>query len=74
MGINVLNKKAILEFITTDVYLDIPDLMMQLSSAGKLVDCYQSKCTWLDIGRVDDYQLATELFETKRELFLKKQI
>lgn len=73
MGINVLNKKAIYEFITPDAYLDIPDLMMQLSSAGKLVNCYQSKCTWLDIGRVDDYQLATELFETKREFFLKKQ-
>jgi NDP-mannose synthase len=72
MGINVLNKQAVLEFITPDVYLDIPDLMMQLSSAGKLVNCYQEECTWLDIGRVDDYQLATELFETKRDLFLKE--
>jgi hypothetical protein len=26
---------------------------------------------WLDIGRADDYHVAIEKFETKRDVFLK---
>jgi len=70
MGINVLNKSSIIEHINPNEYLDIPDLMMQLSIAKKIVKCYSEECHWLDIGRVDDYQKATDFFESNKALFL----
>ncbi|MGD2119004.1 MAG: sugar phosphate nucleotidyltransferase [Chromatiales bacterium] len=71
MGINVFNRDAITDLVQPNTYLDIPDLMMQLSAAGKTVNCHRQACDWLDIGRVDDYQLATDLFESDRARFLK---
>jgi NDP-mannose synthase len=69
MGINVLNKELIKDYIKPNEYLDLPDLMMQLSDSGKLVNCYKEKCDWLDIGRLEDYQKATDFFELNRKLF-----
>jgi len=71
MGINVLNKQTIANLVSPNKYLDIPDLMMKLSSLGELVSCYREECDWLDIGRVDDYQQAIDLFESNRSHFLK---
>ena len=73
MGINVLNKKSISEIVKVGKYLDIPDLMIQLKSKGELVTCYREECDWLDIGCVDDYQLAVDLFEKNKSHFIKKQ-
>ncbi len=70
MGVNVLNRKAVEPHITPGVYLDLPDLMLRLVSSGGRVLCYQEPCYWLDIGRVDDYQIATEIFEGRRAEFL----
>jgi NDP-sugar pyrophosphorylase family protein len=69
MGINVLKKRAVCEFLKPGQYLDIPDLMLQLSSGGD-VYCYNESCRWLDIGRVEDYQQATAVFESCPEEFL----
>ncbi len=71
MGINVLNKQAISDIVRPGEYLDIPNLMTQLTESGKRVGCYQQECEWLDIGRIDDYQQATDIFESNRSLFLK---
>ncbi len=62
MGVNVLNKQKITPYLKPDTYLDLPDLMMQLSQDGHLVRCYREPCYWLDIGRVDDYQVAVNKF------------
>lgn len=70
MGINVMNKKAILPYLKVGDYLDIPDLMLILHNDGHQVYCYHEPCYWLDIGRVDDYQTATEIFESKISEFL----
>ncbi len=70
MGINVLQKNEILPFIDPGKYLDIPDLMVSMHDAGKSVLCYTTDCQWLDIGRIDDYKLAGELFEQDRDVFL----
>ena len=70
MGINVMNKHAISEVIKPGVYQDIPMLMMMLSENGNGVGCYREDCEWLDIGRIDDYQRATELFEKHKSRFL----
>lgn len=70
MGVNILNKKSISDIVKVGMYLDIPDLMMQLKSNGKIVNCYREECDWLDIGRVDDYQLAVDLFERDKSRFV----
>ncbi|HBB35119.1 MAG TPA: nucleoside-diphosphate-sugar pyrophosphorylase [Cyanobacteria bacterium UBA8803] len=70
MGVNVLNKKAIAPYLKAGEYLDIPDLMLQLCQDGYPVHCYQEPCYWLDIGRMEDYRTATEIFESKQAEFL----
>ncbi len=74
MGVNILNRKTIAEIVKVNKYLDIPDLMMQLNSKGELVSCYREECDWLDIGRVDDYKLAVDLFEKNKSHFIKDHI
>jgi NDP-sugar pyrophosphorylase family protein len=70
MGINVLNKSAIREFIKPGQRLDIPDLMLRLKEAGLPVACYSEPCRWLDIGRIDDYQEAGNIFQSDPGEFL----
>lgn len=69
MGVNVLCKRIVRPYLTAGEYLDIPDLMMRLREDGQAVLCYQEPCYWLDIGRVDDYQTATEIFSTRQHEF-----
>jgi NDP-mannose synthase len=70
MGVNVLNAEVLREVLIPGQYLDIPDLMLRLKSLGKRVACYREDCYWLDIGRVDDYQIASDIFEARRAEFL----
>jgi NDP-sugar pyrophosphorylase family protein len=70
MGINILNLNAVRQFLTPNEYQDIPDLMTKLRDAGRTVQCFHEPCLWLDIGRVDDYQTANDLFEKHKSDFL----
>lgn len=70
MGINVLNRAAVTEFLVPGQYMDIPALMVRLAEAGRPVRCVRQDCEWLDIGRIDDYQIATEMFERDRQRFM----
>jgi NDP-sugar pyrophosphorylase family protein len=70
MGINILNKKDVSPYLSPGRYLDIPDLMMKLRYDGKLVRCFRAPCEWLDIGRIDDYESATEIFQSRKSEFL----
>jgi NDP-sugar pyrophosphorylase family protein len=70
MGVNIMNLRAARPFLTPGAYLDLPDLMLKLVGAGENVYCYREPCEWLDIGRVDDYQRAVEVFEARRAEFL----
>ncbi len=70
MGVNVLKRAVVNQFIRQNEYLDMPDLLMRLVRAGHTVGTSRSECSWLDIGRVDDYQTAIELFEQRQGDFL----
>ena len=72
MGINVFKKNSLKNFLQNAGYLDIPDLMMELKNNGEDVLCHYEDCEWLDIGRIDDYSIATEIFEENKEKFLPK--
>jgi len=69
MGINVLNKQSIIPYLAGSEPLDIPELMMRLFRDSRPVYCYREPCYWLDIGRVDDYQTAVEIFESQQAAF-----
>jgi NDP-mannose synthase len=70
MGINVLNKQKIEPYIRTGEQLDLPDLMLKLLEDNLPVYCYREACYWLDLGRLDDYEAATEIFESRKNEFL----
>jgi NDP-mannose synthase len=70
MGIYVLNAGPIRDLIEPDTYLDMPDLLQRLMTAGGNVRCFTSDCFWLDIGRPDDFARAQELYEKDPQVFL----
>ena len=69
MGINVLEPRA-LPYIEDGESLGMPDLMLRLKTAGEKVCTYDEPCTWFDIGRVEDYDLAVDGFMKSRSDFL----
>jgi NDP-sugar pyrophosphorylase family protein len=71
MGINVLSRGA-LRFIEPGKRLDLPDLVSRIVAAGERVACHREPCYWLDIGRTDDYEIATAEFERRRAEFLPR--
>ena len=70
MGINVLNTASIRPYVSRGTRLDVPSLMKQLRADGHRVCCYRENCRWLDIGRLDDYQMAIDIFAARRDEFL----
>lgn len=69
MGINFFSR-SVLQFMEHGKRLDIPELILRLRNAGQKVACYKEDCYWLDIGRADDYQTATDEFVKRRKEFL----
>lgn len=69
MGIYVFEPE-ILGFIRGSGRLDLPDLVMHLVRSGKSPMGYDSNCRWLDIGRVEDYGVASDSFERDKALYL----
>lgn len=69
MGIYMMNKKVI-EHIPYNTRLDIPDLMLNLRDNKFNIRCYSRDYYWLDIGRIDDYETAVNIFQDRRSEFL----
>jgi NDP-sugar pyrophosphorylase family protein len=70
MGVNVFNAKRVRPYLVRSQKLDIPTLVTRLREAGETVRCHREPCFWLDIGRVDDYKSAHDVFETRKGEFL----
>ena len=69
MGIYVFNKKVV-DFIPPNCLFDIPELLLALLKNGESIGCYQNDYEWLDIGRIEDYEMAVDLFERDRKKYL----
>ena len=69
MGIYVF-EPGILAYIPHNQYLDFPDLVHLLLDAGEKVVGYLFNGYWQDLGRPDDYEYATNDFESMRSQFL----
>jgi NDP-sugar pyrophosphorylase family protein len=71
MGVYILQREAVRPHITDVDYLDMPNLLLKIKESNGSVVCFRdSECTWLDIGRPDDFALAQKMFEDNREAFL----
>jgi NDP-sugar pyrophosphorylase family protein len=69
MGINVLTK-PVLDLIATGEAIGMPDLLLRIKDKKKRVFCVKPDCSWLDIGRPDDYEKAQETFAANEGAFL----
>lgn len=69
MGVYVYDEE-VLSHITPGEYLDFPSLVHRLVAAGKPVVTYPNDATWLDLGRFEDLQKASEIFSQRRGEFL----
>ncbi len=72
MGIYVFEPR-VLEYIPAGKYLDFPDLVKKLIAAGEKVVGYPFEGYWQDLGRPDDYEIATQDFERMRSEFLPEE-
>jgi NDP-sugar pyrophosphorylase family protein len=69
MGVYVFSP-VVQQLIPTGQRFDFPDLVKLLLGRGRAVQVQRHTGLWLDIGRGDDFQLATELFEGNRKRLL----
>jgi len=69
-GIYVINKSC-LSFLNKGERLDMPDFIKLLHKQHKKIMCYKDDYLWLDIGRIEDYEKAVDIFTSKKNEFLK---
>ncbi len=69
MGIYVMNKKVV-DLIPKNESFDLPSLVLKARDKGLKIECFSSNYYWLDIGRIDDYEQASDIFRQKRKEFL----
>lgn len=61
---------GVLTYIPRQQRMDLPELVLKLLDAGEQVAAFPFEGTWLDIGRMDDYERAVAEFEPRRAEFL----
>jgi len=69
MGIYIFNK-SVLDAIPKGEKMDMPGLILELKKQNRKIRCYRGDYYWLDIGRVDDYETAVEIFSERKKEFL----
>ncbi len=69
MGIYIFEPQ-VLNYIQPNTYLDFPDLVLKLISAGENVYGYQFDGYWQDLGNPDDYQQAQIDFVSMQSQFM----
>jgi NDP-sugar pyrophosphorylase family protein len=62
MGVYIIDP-IVSTYIPRDEPIDLPDVVVKLLEDGQPVGSYAYDGLWLDIGRHDDYALATEEYE-----------
>lgn len=71
MGIYVFNSET-LRYIPKKRYLDFPDLVLKMIAADEKVVHYPYDGYWMDLGRPDDYEQASQDFASMRTEFLRE--
>ncbi len=68
-GINVFTKGC-QEYIKSKELLGMPDLVLRLKRSALKVSCFKLAGLWLDLGRLDDLEMAQDVFDKNRRLIL----
>ena len=61
MGVYMVNKEVV-EHIPSNSFFGFDSLMLKLIEKKYTVELFEHKGYWLDIGRPDDYMIATDVF------------
>ena len=72
MGVYVF-EPSVLKYIPKGEYLDFPNLVQILLDNNERVVGYPFDVYWQDLGRIDDYEQASDDFEKIRHLFLREE-
>ena len=72
MGIYVYDP-SILDLVPNDNHYGFDNLMLDMLAQDRTVRVYPFDGLWLDIGRHEDYDLASEMFERHRQRFLPSE-
>ena len=59
-GIYCLRKNA-LSFLEENKKIDMPDFLLHLKQIGEQVICIETDSNWLDVGRPNDFELASSI-------------
>jgi NDP-sugar pyrophosphorylase family protein len=73
MGIYAIRAAAVRGFVNPGQRLDMPQLVLAMTRAGRDVRCHRQDCVWLDIGRPEDFARAQKMIETGMDVFLPKR-
>ena len=71
MGVYGMKRKLIRE-IPKGKHYDLPNLIRDQKDNGAQIGIYRFKGEWLDIGRIDDYQTAQNIFSENEGRYLGK--
>jgi NDP-mannose synthase len=72
MGVYVFEPRVV-RLIPRGIHFDFPDLLAAVLERGWPVHGHRSTDFWLDIGRIEDYELALNQFEDLRAALLPAQ-
>jgi NDP-sugar pyrophosphorylase family protein len=70
MGVNVISAWAIEQLVSPDERLDMPDLLARIQEIDRVVRVRRTDAYWLDLGRMSDLELASEVFAADPKRFL----
>jgi len=69
MGIYIVGARAV-QRVLADVRTDMPQLLASVLSGGGRVHVESVECTWLDLGRLGDFEQAVAVFADLRPKIL----
>lgn len=70
MGVNVISRATIEQFVVRGERIDMPDLVARARSAGRAVRVLKIESYWLDLGRMADLETGVAAFEKEPGRFL----
>jgi len=70
IGVNVLSAWAIEQLVSAVEPLDMPDLLARIQGIDRIVRVRHTNAYWLDLGRMEDLEIANEVFAADPKRFL----
>jgi NDP-sugar pyrophosphorylase family protein len=66
MGVYAMKRASIAPLLEPGAVLDMPDLLLRMRDAGRLVRGHLTDCYWVDIGRPEDFAQAQRDYDSGR--------